>query len=130
MESQEGAHFYDTATVTIVGATVLGLNNRPVSAWPRAMARSVTASERVPQETVFRGQALFAARAITVTLPNVGALHARSTLLIKNTGTDVVTIAASAGQTVEGAATIALQAGQGVTLMTSSPTTWRAVGRY
>ena len=128
---QNGTNYYHATAVVFAGSTYLGKGNRPLSAWPRALARSVTATETIPQEAIFREQITFVSgSSITLTLPSAGTFYIGTTTTVKNTGGSAVTLAPAALQTINGAASISLAAGESVTIATTTATAWQAISRY
>jgi hypothetical protein len=128
---ETGTNYYASNPVIVQGTTYLGPGNRPLSAWPRVLVRSVNASETMPPEAVFRGQISFiSGSGVTITLPTAAAFYTGTPVTVKNTGAGPATIAASGSQTINGVANIAIAAGEAVTIATSTSTAWQTISRY
>lgn len=128
---QNGTNYYHPAPLIIGGSTYVGMGNRPLSAWPRALARQVVSSETIPQEAIYRGQINFLGGAgLVITLPSAGTFYAGTTVTFKNIGSSDALLAAAPSQTINGATSLSLAPGEAITIASATSTAWQAVGRY
>jgi hypothetical protein len=119
-------HYYDPALFTVQSSTAI-TGNRPQGNWPTSTALAKSTAYTVLKDDLFNRRTIFVTGTTTITLPSVNSVHAGDDIVVKNTGTALVTVATTSSQTIDTATTLALAPQQSVRIVSNGSGSWSTI---
>jgi hypothetical protein len=116
-------HYYNPGMFTVQSSTRVK-DNRPDTNWPQTSLLAKSANYAISKFDLFEKRTIHATGTVTLTLPSAGSVHSGDQIVLKNTGTGIVTVATTSSQTIDGATSHTLTPDRAVTLQ-SDGTGWQ-----